>query len=108
MTNGRMRERLEGVPAPLVDAGVAAVVAIAISIAIAARQEADAKDPDTLAYLLGVAIAAPLLVRHRWPLAGFLVSAALVVAYHVLEYPAIGLAAPLAVALYTAARAGYT
>jgi signal transduction histidine kinase len=107
MMHGRLRERFERVPPRLVDAALAAAVAIAISIAVAAVQEADAKEPDALAYLLGVAIAAPLLLRRRWPLAVFFVSAALVMAYHVLEYPAIGLAVPLAVSLYTAAQAGY-
>jgi signal transduction histidine kinase len=104
---GRIRERLLQAPPPVIDIGLAALVAIAISIAIAAVQEADAKDPDALAYLLGIAIAAPLLVRRRFPLAVLLVSALLVIAYHVLGYPAIGLALPLAASLYTAAQAGH-
>jgi signal transduction histidine kinase len=103
----RLRERLELAPAPVVDAGIAAVVALAISIVITASQESGSKDPDAFAYLLGVAIAAPLLVRRRWPLAVFLISVLLVIAYHALDYPAIGLAVPLAPALYTAARAGH-
>jgi signal transduction histidine kinase len=98
--------RFERVPAPFVDAGVAAAVAIAVSIAIAAGGESSAKDPDALAYLLGLAIAAPLLVRRRWPVTVLFVSVVLVMAYHVLEYPAIGLAVPLAVSLYTVAEAG--
>ncbi|HSL64960.1 MAG TPA: hypothetical protein VK874_09910, partial [Gaiellaceae bacterium] len=102
-----VRDRLERVPAPVVDAVLAAATAVAIAIAIAARQEPDAKEPDAFAYLLGVAIAALLLARRRRPLAVFLASAALVIAYHALEYPAIGLVAPLAPALYTAARAGH-
>ena len=93
-------------PAPFLDAAIAAAVAIAIWIAIAASQESSAKDPDAVAYLLGVAIAAPLLVRRRWPVAVLFVSVVLVMAYHVLEYPAIGLAVPLAVSLYTVAEAG--
>jgi signal transduction histidine kinase len=107
VTHGRIRERWARVPPPLRDAGLAAAVAIAVSIAIAAGQEIDAKDPGALAYLLGVAIAAPLLVRRRFPLAVLLASAGLVIAYHVLEYPAIGLAVPLAASLYAAAEAGY-
>ena len=107
MSQRRIRERARRIPPWALDVGLAALVAIAISVAIAAGQESDAKDPDAFAYLLGVAIAAPLLARRRWPLAVFLVSAALVMAYHVLEYPAIGLAVPLAVSLYTAARAGH-
>ncbi|WP_217915052.1 sensor histidine kinase [Miltoncostaea marina] len=106
MSLSELRERLRRVPPAAADAVVAAAVALGVSVAIAARQEPDAAEPDALAYLVGVAIAAPLLVRRRRPLGGFLVSAALVMAYHALGYPAIGLAAPLAVGLYSAARAG--
>jgi Bacterial regulatory proteins, luxR family len=60
VSQDRIREGLERLPPPLADAGLAAGVTIAISIAIAAGQEADAKDPDAFAYLLGAAIAAPL------------------------------------------------
>lgn len=89
------------------DAALATTVAIANSFAIAAEQEAGAKEPDALAYLLGVAIAVPLLVRRRWPLAVLLVSAGLLMTYHALDYPAIGLAVPLAAAFFTAAAAGH-
>jgi signal transduction histidine kinase len=107
VTTAGIRHRLHQLPTSLIDAGVAAAVALAISIAIAAREETGAKEPDAIAYLLGVVIAAPLLLRRRWPLGVFLVSTVLVMAYHVLEYPAIGLAVPLAASLYTAAQAGY-
>jgi signal transduction histidine kinase len=102
----RINERLHGIPAAAIDAGIAAAVALGITIAIA-RQESATNDADAPAYLLGTAIAAPLLVRRRWPLAVFLVSTLLVIAYHALHYPEIRSAAPLAVALYTAARAGH-
>src|SRR5919106_29369 len=62
----RVGERLRRVPALAVDAALAAVVAVANGFAIAAEQEAGSKSPDVLAYLLGVAIAAALLVRRRW------------------------------------------
>jgi len=48
-----------------------------------------------------------LLLRRRWPLAVLLASAVLLMTYHALDYPAIGLAVPLAVAFYTAAAAGH-
>ena len=80
---------------------------MAIAFAIGAEQEEGSKHPDALAYLLGVAIAAPLLVRRRWPLGVLLASTGVVMIYHALDYPAIGLALPLAVALFTAAAAGY-
>jgi signal transduction histidine kinase len=85
---------------------VACSLAVVVAILIAGRQESRARDPDVLAFALGVALAAPLLVRRRWPLAVFLVSALVLIVYHTLDYPAIGLAVPLAPALYTAAQAG--
>jgi signal transduction histidine kinase len=102
-----IRKRIERAPARVVDAGIAAAVAIAICIAISASQESDAQDPDALAYALGLSIAALLLVRRRWPLGVFLVSSVVLVAYHALDYPAIGLALPLVPAIYTAATAGH-
>ena len=103
----RVGERLRRVPALAVDAALAAVVAVANGFAIAAEQEAGSKSPDVLAYLLGVAIAAALLVRRRWPLGVLLVSAVTLTTYHSLDYPAIGLAVPLGVALFTAVAAGH-
>ena len=107
MTPAGIRERLQRAPAVAVDAGLAAVVAAAIAITISASEEAGAQEPDALAYLLAVGIAALLLVRRRWPLAVFLFSVAMLVAYHALDYPAIGLAVPLAPAMYSAAQAGH-
>ena len=94
------------VPAPVVDAGLAAAVAGANVIAIVAGDEPNATAPDALAYLLGVAAALPLLARRRWPLGTLLASAIIILAYHAIDYPAVGLAVPLAAGLYTAARAG--
>ena len=92
------------IPAVAIDVVAAVAVALAICVAIAAGTEAE--HADAPAYALGIAIAAPLLVRRRYPLAVLVVSIALVIAYHALDYPEIRSAAPLAVALYTAARAG--
>ena len=89
------------------DAAVAASLAAVVVILIAARDETDAKAPDALAFGLGLAIGGMLLVRRRAPLAVFLASAVAVVGYHALDYPAIGLAVPLAPAAYTAAESGH-
>ena len=102
-----MVEALRRTPPLAVDAVLAAGVAVANGFAIAAEQETGSKEPDALAYVLGVVIAAPLLVRRRWPLAVLLVSGLLLMIYHGLDYPAIGLAVPLAVALFTAVVAGH-
>jgi signal transduction histidine kinase len=103
----RINDRLHRIPAAAIDAGIAAAVALGITIAIAVQHESATKHADAFAYLLGIAIAVPLLVRRRWPLAVFLASTLLVIAYHALHYPEIRSAAPLAVAIYTAARAGH-
>jgi signal transduction histidine kinase len=100
----RINARLHRIPAAAIDAGIAAAVALGITIAIAGQES---KDAGAAAYLLGIAIAVPLLVRRRWPLGVFLASTLLLIAYHALHYPEIRSAAPLAVALYTAARAGH-
>jgi signal transduction histidine kinase len=107
MAQGWFGERLGRLPPQAVDALLAAVVAAAIAFAIAAEQETSAKEPDAIAYALGVAIAALLLGRRRWPLGVLIASALVLVLYHLLDYPPIGLAVPLAAALYTAVSAGH-
>jgi signal transduction histidine kinase len=100
-------ERLRRIPPTVVDALLAALVAVAIAFAIAAEEEAGAENPDAIAYAFGVAIGALLLLRRRRPLGVLVASALLLVAYHMLDYPPIGLAVPLAVALFTAVSAGH-
>jgi signal transduction histidine kinase len=107
MAQDRFGERLRRLPPLAVDAFLAAVVAAAIAFAIAAEQETGAKEPDAIAYALGVGIAALLLERRRWPLGVLIASAVVLVLYHLLDYPPIGLAVPLAAALYTAVSAGH-
>jgi signal transduction histidine kinase len=95
------------IPPLAVDAGLVVLVSVANGFAIAAEQETGSKAPDALAYALGVAIALPLLGRGRWPLPVLFLSAGTLLVYYALDYPAIGLAVPLAVALFTAAAAGH-
>jgi hypothetical protein len=49
----------------LLDAAVACSLAVVVAILIAGRQESAARDPDLLAFVAGVAVAEPLLVRRR-------------------------------------------
>jgi len=83
---------------------VGLAVAVAVTIAINVAHEPGARPPDAL----GVTIGALLLVRRRWPL-GVLVASVLTLQlyYYPANYPGIQPAVPLAVALYTAAAAGY-
>jgi signal transduction histidine kinase len=90
-----------------IDGAVAVASALAICATIAAADEPGAKAPDALAYALGALIAAPLLVRRRWPVGVLLASATMLQLYHAADYPAIGVAVPLAAAVYTAVATGH-
>ncbi|GAA2575372.1 histidine kinase [Dactylosporangium fulvum] len=59
-----------------------------------------------LAYGFAVGFGALLLCSREWPVATLLATAAGIVVYYSLDLPAIGLAAPTAAVLYTAAERG--
>lgn len=95
-------------PPAAVDGVVAAVVAGVMSLVIdTASDPGVERAPDPVAYLLGLAIGAVLVVRRRRPLAVLAATAALLFTYYALGYPGFEPALPLAVALYTAAAAGH-
>jgi class 3 adenylate cyclase len=98
--------RLQHLPAPVIDTGLALAVAVVITISIRVSPQ-PGDSPDVLAYALGLTIAALALVRRRWPVAVLLVSAATVQVYYLLDYPGIRPAVPLSVALATAWAAGH-
>jgi hypothetical protein len=90
----------------LVDAGIAFAVAGVVTFAISIAVERGARSPDALAFVLGIASAATLLVRRRRPL---LVLGATVIAsftYYLLGYPAGPMDVPVWVAIYTTAASG--
>jgi class 3 adenylate cyclase len=99
-----LRHRVRGVPAPVVDAGLAVAVAVAVTIATAVSP-GPGRRPDALAYGLGLTIGALVLAR-RWPLGVLLASVAILQHYY-LNYPGIFPAVPLSVALCTAWTAGH-
>ena len=101
-----MVQRLEQVPTPVIDAGLALAVAVAIAIAIGVSPEPGARR-EPAAYALAWTIAALLLARRRWPLAVLLASAAILQLYYQLDYPGIYPAVPLSAALATAWAAGH-
>lgn len=107
MTCAPFAESLRRSPAWLVDVAIAVSAALAICVTISASQEPGSTAPDLVAYLLGVAIAAPLLLHRRWPRAVLIASAALLLGYYMADYPAIGVAVPLAGATYFAVSGGY-
>jgi signal transduction histidine kinase len=59
-----------------------------------------------LAYAFAAGFAALVLCARRWPTAALLATAAGIVGYYVVDLPPIGLAAPVAAALYVAADRG--
>ena len=101
-----LRQRLQHLPAPVVDAGLALAVAVVITITIRVSPP-EGRRPDALAYALGLTIAALALVRRRWPVAVLLLSAATMQVYYLLDYAGIRPAVPLSVALATAWAAGH-
>ena len=92
-------------PPLLKDGAMVAVVATAITITISVASEPNSREPDALAYSLGVMIAALLFLRHHWPLGVLLGSAVIFSIYSNLNYPGFFPAIPLAPALYFAAAA---
>ena len=101
-----LAQRLQHLPTPVADAGLAVALAVAITIAIRVSPEPGARHEPT-AYALGWTIAALVLVRRRWPLAVLLASAAILQVYYQLDYPGIYPAVPLSAALATAWGAGH-
>jgi class 3 adenylate cyclase len=101
-----MRQRLQRVPAPVVDVALAVVLGIAVTIAIAVSPQQGAP-PNALTYALGLTIAALVLLRRRWPLGVLLASAATLLIFHQLDSPSVFPAVPLSVALASAWAAGH-
>jgi hypothetical protein len=101
-----LRQRLQRLPAPAIDASLALAVAVVLTITIRVSPP-EGRRPDALAYALGLTIAALAMVRRRWPLAVLLVSAATLQVYYLFDHAGIRPAVPLAVALATAWFAGH-
>jgi adenylate cyclase len=97
--------RLRRLPAPVVDAGLAVILAVAVTVAINVSPD-QGQPPDARAYGLVLVIAALSLFRRRWPLAVLLASAATLLYYNQFPYPGLFSAVPLSVALATAWAAG--
>ncbi|MQA12499.1 MAG: sensor histidine kinase [Pseudonocardiaceae bacterium] len=88
---------------------VDAVFAVSIFVVIAVPITADlggARGPDAVAYLFAVCLGALMFVRRRFPLLALVATAAGLIGYYMADYPPIGLAIPVAAALYSAAEAG--
>ncbi|MGP3933067.1 sensor histidine kinase [Nonomuraea sp. KM88] len=91
---------------PAVDLGLAMLVLVVVGTAITADVGSASAGPGPAAYAFGASFAVLMFARRRWPVATLLLTAAALIVYYMLSYPPIGLAAPLAAALYSAAEQG--
>ncbi|EWM17737.1 sensor histidine kinase [Kutzneria sp. 744] len=87
------------------DGALAAAVVVVVSVAIAADL-GGGRPPDVFAYAFAVGLGALMLVRLSFPVLALVATVVGFFAYYAADYPSIGLAVPVAAALYSAAEAG--
>ncbi|MBF6209502.1 sensor histidine kinase [Nocardia puris] len=87
-----------------VDLALAMTTLVVVGTAITANVGAGEVNPT--AYLFGALFGGLMLVRRRWPVGTLLVSGVALLGYYMLDYPPIGLALPVAAALFSAAERG--
>lgn len=102
MTEEPGRRRL---PPWSVDALLGVGVGLTVSIVISADQ-GGGHGPDVLAYLWAVGLGALMFARRRYPVVVLAVTTLGLFAYYAADYPAVGLAVPVAAALFSAAQFG--
>lgn len=82
-------------------------IAVTLVIALVIGADQGGRQPaDTVAYLCAATFGGLMLLRRRYPVAVLVATMALLFTYYTLQYPAIGLAVPVAAALYSAAERG--
>jgi hypothetical protein len=102
---GALLERTDPRPAPWVfDVLLGIGVTLIVSLVITADIEGN--DPDGWAYLWAVGLGGLMLVRRRYPVIVVALSAGAVISYYAAGFPAIGVAVPLAAAVFSAAECG--
>ncbi|MBX3011196.1 MAG: sensor histidine kinase [Caldilineaceae bacterium] len=84
--------------------GVAVTLVVALVIS---ADQGGGQDPDAIAYLFACGFGALMLIRRRFPVAVLVVTMFWLFAYYIADYPAIGLAVPVAAALYSATERGH-
>ena len=90
----------------LVDGLLAYAVAMAVGVAVFASSVGRQPGP-WLAYLFAVGFGLILLIRRRHPVLVLVITSLGICVYYTLQYPPIGLALPIAAALFSAAEAGH-
>ncbi|NNH71342.1 sensor histidine kinase [Nocardia uniformis] len=92
----------------LIDVGFGVFVTGAVvALTILARPDGGGGRPEIISYILAVAMGISMLGRRRWPVGVLLFTCIGLAAYYVHGYPPVGIAVPMAAALFTAAEAGH-
>lgn len=94
------------VPSWVIDLLFGIAVALVIALAISTDQ-GGSQPPDLIAYLFAAGFGGLMLARRRFPISVLVGTMLLLFVYYSLDYPAIGLAVPVAAALYSAAELGH-
>ncbi|MCR3721230.1 MULTISPECIES: sensor histidine kinase [Prauserella salsuginis group] len=89
----------------VIDTALGVVVLIVVGTAVTANVGGDGT-VSPAAYAFGALFGALMLVRRRLPVTVLIVTAVALLGYYMLSYPPIGLAVPVAAALYSAAECG--
>ncbi|HSE54650.1 MAG TPA: hypothetical protein VLB03_02910, partial [Nocardioidaceae bacterium] len=87
-----------------VDVALAAVASGSALAAMYARLEPEAREADVLAYVLILALGAPMLVRRQRPVLALAATVGVLAVYYAVGYSAVGIAVPLAPALFSVAE----
>ncbi|WP_211588848.1 sensor histidine kinase [Allorhizocola rhizosphaerae] len=91
----------------LIDGALAAAVTLVIAVAVTADL-GGGRGPDVTAYMFAIGLGLLMLVRRRHPVLALIATGVGLIGYHALDYPPVGLAVPVAAALYSAAEHGKT
>jgi signal transduction histidine kinase len=94
--------KLWGSPA-LIDGLLAYVVAMAVGVAVFTSSVGSQPWP---AYVFALGFGLILLIRRRYPVLVLMITSVGICVYYTLQYPPIGLALPIAAALFSVAEAG--
>jgi signal transduction histidine kinase len=90
----------------LIDGLLAYAVAMAVGVAVFASS-IDSQPGPWPAYVFAVGFGLILLIRRRQPVLVLIITSLGICVYYTLQYPPIGLALPIAAALFSAAEAGH-
>ncbi|GII93595.1 sensor histidine kinase [Sinosporangium siamense] len=96
---------MKNLPAWVADVVLGVTVALVLTAVISANHGGSQR-ADLVAYLWAAGLGALMLARRRHPRAVLVVTALGLFAYYAAGYPAIGVAVPVAAALFSAAEAG--